>query len=162
MAFIVFAKGVEQFDFMGNSLGIGSDRSLYYNKSIGRRRLYRSAYPLEKVLGTSHFVLYTFPTREEAQVQANHVNEVYNDNFVVQELEAAESAIDTLVRYTGGDVKYLHSKNRIIMAMEDYADAKYAAKIKLLLGELTNARNNATCSEGVRASISLAISKFSK
>lgn len=80
--FICFAKGVEQFNHYNESCGIGEDRAIYYSKSIGKRRLYRSGYPIP----TKGLTLLTFDSEEKAIACCKNTNEQFNDTFVAVNL----------------------------------------------------------------------------
>ena len=80
--YICFAQGVEQFDFKGNTLGVGHDRALYYSKSIGKDRVYRSGYPTPPETPVNDFVLFEFDNKRSANIMCNKINKAYNDVFV--------------------------------------------------------------------------------
>lgn len=84
--YICFAQGVEQFDFKGKSLGIGDDRALYYSKSIGKGRIYRSSYPTPPSNPKNDFVLYQFDNDNEASDMCSKINSAYNDVFKPHEI----------------------------------------------------------------------------
>lgn len=83
MKYFLFSKGVEQFNVNKESLGIGDDRAVYFAKSIGKHRLYRSGYPKPN---DKDFELLTFDTLLEAQQEANNTNQTNNDNFEPREV----------------------------------------------------------------------------
>lgn len=93
--YICFSPGKEQFDIKGNSLGISVDRAIYYAKSIGKRRIYRSSYPIEPYMFKGNDInkdleLFIFDTRIEAQNVCDKVNNVYGDKFIVKEVSEIE------------------------------------------------------------------------
>lgn len=79
--YICHAKGVEKFDYQMNSLGVGEDRALYYSKSIGKGRMYRSSYPKPPDNPKNDFLLFEFDNKREAHVMCNKINAAYNDVF---------------------------------------------------------------------------------
>lgn len=88
--YICFAKGVEQFDVKGNSLGIGHDRAIYYSRSIGRKRFYRNAYPNPN---SSGLTLLTFGSEKGAKSVCDLTLEVHNDNFEVVNINPLPKAL---------------------------------------------------------------------
>jgi len=60
------------------------DRALYYEKSIGRSRLYRSGYPEPYF---PNLALKTYKTKKGAQKDCDYINNYYGDNFKVIELK---------------------------------------------------------------------------
>lgn len=76
--YICFSPAKEEFDFKGNSLGMGHARALYYATVIGKRRVYRSAYP---VPSDKKFRLFEYKTERGAIDLCKEINEAYNDNF---------------------------------------------------------------------------------
>lgn len=79
--YICFAQGVEQFDYQGKSLGIGNDRALYYSKSIGKGRIYRSSYPTPPDNPKNDFVLFHFKEENDSLSMCIKINAAYNDVF---------------------------------------------------------------------------------
>jgi hypothetical protein len=75
--FICHSPAKEYFNVSGDSLGMGTDRALYYATSIGRRRIYRSDYPLTQ----KGFKLFVFTDKGKAQNMCDKINEANNDNF---------------------------------------------------------------------------------
>ena len=82
--YICVAEPREQFNYFGQSLGISEKRALYYDKSIGRRRIYRSSYPKPDY---SSFNLFEYKTKSRAEALCKEINEAYGDNFEVVEVE---------------------------------------------------------------------------
>lgn len=85
MSYILFAKGIEEFNINNESLGIGHDRSVYYCKSIGRHRLYRSSYPLATTGPNKKLSLFVFSTLKQAEDCRDYTNKIHNDRFEVIE-----------------------------------------------------------------------------
>lgn len=78
MEFICFAKGTEQFDVNGKSLGIGEDTAVYYSKSIGRKRFYRNFYPTPY---SKSLTLLKFKKEINASKVCTSTNEQFNSNY---------------------------------------------------------------------------------
>lgn len=76
--FICHSKAKMQYDYLGNPIGMGDERALYYSKSIGKGRVYRSGYPNPSDLS---FKPYEFNNQDKAQEQCNSINAAYNDDF---------------------------------------------------------------------------------
>lgn len=72
MNYICYAKGVEQFNVNNESLGIGDDRALYYAKSVGKHRIYRSGYPIK---GNKDFELFKFKSEKQAEKLCKQMGE---------------------------------------------------------------------------------------
>lgn len=93
--YICIAPSKEQFNIKGESLGMSGKRALYYSGVIGKHRIYRSFYPLKpyifqnKNINKNLKLLY-FDTLEEATELCNEINTVYNDDFVVKEVNINE------------------------------------------------------------------------
>ena len=83
--YICIAKGKEQFNYKGESMGMGNDRALYYSRSLGRGRVYRSSYPTPPVNPKNDFRLLSFVNQENAHVLCSQINAVYNDCFIAIE-----------------------------------------------------------------------------
>jgi len=81
--FYLFAPAKEHFDYRGISLGMGNDRKIYYPKSVGKHRAYRS----DANNPAKGLTLMTFSSKESAQKVADYTNENFNDNFEVREIE---------------------------------------------------------------------------
>jgi len=84
--YICHSAAKEQFDYKGISLGMGNERALYYSKSIGKRRVYRSSYPTPPANPVNDFVLFDFDDQDEAISFCNGVNIAYKDDFEPLEL----------------------------------------------------------------------------
>lgn len=90
--YICLSPSKEQFNVNGESLGMSGERALYYAKSVGKHRIYRSTYPLEpyifkgKNINDDLELLY-FNTSIEAQRICDEINDVYGDDFVVKEVK---------------------------------------------------------------------------
>lgn len=89
--YICFSPSKDQFDVNGNSLGMSGDRAVYYAKSVGKRRIYRSLYPIEPYMFKGEDInkdleLLIFNTSIEAKRICDEVNNVYGDNFIVKEV----------------------------------------------------------------------------
>lgn len=63
-------------------------RALYYSYAIGKRRIYRSAYP---VPNDKTFRLFAYKRKETTQLMCDEINEAYSDNF--EPIEVSESVI---------------------------------------------------------------------
>ena len=67
--YICLAPSKEQFNVNGESLGMSGERALYYAKSVGKHRIYRSMYPLEPYMfkgkNTVSYTHLTLPTKLE-------------------------------------------------------------------------------------------------
>jgi hypothetical protein len=81
---ICTAEGVEQFDCNRNSLGIGNKRALYYSKSIGKNRVYRSDYPTPPAVPVNDFVLFELDNKKAANIMCSKINTAHNDVFKPQ------------------------------------------------------------------------------
>lgn len=93
--YFCLAPSKEIFDVSGNSLGMQGERALYYSKSVGNHRTYRSSYPLESYIFKGKNInkdldLLVFNTSKEAQQLCDEVNNVYRDNFIVKEVKTDE------------------------------------------------------------------------
>lgn len=89
--YICWSPSKEQFNINGESLGMSSERALYYAKSIGKHRIYRSSYPLEPEIFNGKDInqdleLLVFNTSIEAERLCTEINDVYNDDFIVKEV----------------------------------------------------------------------------
>lgn len=82
--YICIADEKEEFNYFGQSLGIREKRALYYDKSIGRRRVYRNSYPKPDYTGLK---LFEYKTKCRAEALCKKINEAYGDNFEVVEIE---------------------------------------------------------------------------
>jgi len=78
---ICHAPGIEQFDYQMNSLGAGTDRALYYSKTIGKDRVYRSDYPTPPPIPVNDFELFIFDNKRSANIMCSKINKAYNDRF---------------------------------------------------------------------------------
>ena len=88
--YICVAPSKEQFNISGESLGMSGERALYYAKSIGKRRVYRSSLPLEPyyfngVDINADLKLFRFNSFKRARALCHEVNEHYGDDFKVRE-----------------------------------------------------------------------------
>lgn len=89
--YIGFSPSKEEFNIKGESLGMSSERALYYASNIGKHRIYRSSYPLVpymfngKDINKTLKLLY-FNTYDEAKEVVDEINNVYNDTFIVKEV----------------------------------------------------------------------------
>lgn len=89
--YIGFAPSKEEFNIKGESIGMSSERALYYASDIGKHRIYRSSYPLVpymfngKDINKTLKLLY-FNTYDEAKEVVDEINNVYNDTFIVKEV----------------------------------------------------------------------------
>lgn len=93
--YICFSPSKEQFDVKGNSLGMSGERAVYYAKSVGKHRIYRSSYPIEPYMFKGKDInkdleLLIFNTSIEAQRVCDEINDVYGDYFVVKEVNEDE------------------------------------------------------------------------
>jgi hypothetical protein len=82
MKFIITSEQKEQFTFDGKSLGVGTKRAIFYNKKLGKKRNYRQDYESP----SKGMVLLTFLDYEKANNHATAVNDIYNDDFVVEQI----------------------------------------------------------------------------
>lgn len=76
--YICHRESREQFNHIGESLGMSGDSAIYYAKSIGKRRCYRQGYPNLESKGLK---LFEFKTEAKAQQLCDHTNNMHNDNF---------------------------------------------------------------------------------
>lgn len=88
MNFICKAPSKEQFDVYGKSLGMSGERALYYAKSLGKHRIYRSSYPLEPYHFNGKDInadlkLFRFTSYIRALKLCHEVNSHYGDDFKV-------------------------------------------------------------------------------
>ena len=84
MKYICVTPDKENFNIRGESLGMSGERSLYYCSRFGKSRIYRSSYPIPH---EKSFKLFEYTKREKAQELCDDINEVYNDDFLVVEVE---------------------------------------------------------------------------
>jgi hypothetical protein len=89
--YICLAPSKEQFNVKGKSLGMSSERALYYSNDIGKHRIYRNSYPLEPYMFNNKNInekleLLYFNTSIEAQRLCDEINSVYGDDFMVKEV----------------------------------------------------------------------------
>ena len=86
--YICVAPSKEVFNASGKSLGMCEERALYYCRDIGRRRIYRSSYPIPD---DKCFKLLKYKSLKYAQETCDGVNRAYNDNFrPIEKLEGEE------------------------------------------------------------------------
>lgn len=90
--FICYSQAREQFNYKGDSLGMGDQRALYYTPSVGRGRVYRSAYPEPS---SKNLKILTFDNEEKASSLCSRINEAYNDDFKPLELDLTPSLATT-------------------------------------------------------------------
>ncbi len=83
--YICIAPDREEFNIYGKSLGMRGERALYYLKSLHRHRIYRNSYP---VPNDKDFKLFEYKNKNRAQALCDEINQVYNDNFSVVEIES--------------------------------------------------------------------------
>lgn len=93
--YICLAPSKEQFNIKGESLGMSGERALYYATDIGKHRIYRSCYPIEPYIFKGENInekleLLYFNTSIEAQRLCDEINSVYNDDFIVKEVNVDE------------------------------------------------------------------------
>lgn len=69
-------------------------RALFYSYELGKRRIYRSSYPVPK---DKTFRLFEYKRKEKAQLMCDEINEVYSDNF--EHMEVNESVINDVKEY---------------------------------------------------------------
>ena len=65
------------------AIGRNGERALYYNKTLHRKTIYISSYPIAT---DRTFRLFKYKEKENAQKLCNRVNEMCGDNFEVREL----------------------------------------------------------------------------
>lgn len=73
----------EEFNCKGESLGMGDELAIYYDRAIGRRRNYRQTYPIPMYKG---LILKTFKKKENAQELCDYTNKEFGNSFIVKEL----------------------------------------------------------------------------
>lgn len=66
-------------NFKGEVIGTIEKRALYYDKNIGRKRVYRRDFDEE----SKNWKILKFRTEEEAKSMCDEINEAYNDDFKV-------------------------------------------------------------------------------
>lgn len=93
--YICVASDKEMFNVSGESLGMIGERALYYSKSVGKHRIYRSSYPLKPYIFRGKDInkdlnLLVFNTPKEAQNLCDEINNVYGDNFMIKEVSKNE------------------------------------------------------------------------
>lgn len=93
--YICVSSDKEMFNVKGESLGMIGERALYYSKSIGKHRVYRSSYPLKPYIFRGKDInrglnLLVFNTLKKAQQLCDEINNVYGDNFMVKEVTESE------------------------------------------------------------------------
>jgi hypothetical protein len=79
--FICHSSEKEQFDYKHESFGMRHERALYYSKSLGKGRVYRSSYPRPPVTPKNDFELYKFDSEDDAIGFCNSINIAYKDDF---------------------------------------------------------------------------------
>lgn len=89
--YICWSPSREHFNIDGESLGMSGERALYYAKSIGKHRIYRSFYPLEPEIFNGKDInqdleLLIFNTSIQAERLCTEINDVYVDDFIVKEV----------------------------------------------------------------------------
>lgn len=72
----------EEFNYKGDSLGMGEELAIYYCRAIGRRRNYRQSYPVPMYKGLA---LKTFKSKKNAQELCDYTNKEFGNSFVVVE-----------------------------------------------------------------------------
>ena len=91
-------------------------RALFYSYAIGKRRIYRSSYP---VPSDKTFRLFAYKKIENAQLLCDVINEAYNDDF--EPLEVDQSVINDVKEYAkngymiGFDVAKKHINKKACM-----------------------------------------------
>lgn len=93
--YICVSPDKEMFNVKGESLGMIGERALYYSKSIGKHRVYRSSYPLKPYIFRGKDInrglnLLVFNTLKKAQQLCDEINNAYGDNFMVKEVTESE------------------------------------------------------------------------
>lgn len=92
MNYICKAPSKEQFSVSGKSLGMSGERALYYSKSVGKHRIYRSSYPLEPYYFNGKDInkdlkLFRFNSFRRARILCHMINKHYGDDFKVVEVK---------------------------------------------------------------------------
>lgn len=92
MNYICKAPSKEQFSVSGKSLGMSGERALYYSKSVGKHRIYRSSYPLEPYYFNGKDInkdlkLFRFNSFRRARNLCHMINKHYGDDFKVVEVK---------------------------------------------------------------------------
>lgn len=81
--YICFSEPKEVFNVYGESIGKTNTRFLCYDKTIGRKRIYR-----QDSLGMLQFknlVILKYKTKKYAEKICKLINDEYGDNFEVKE-----------------------------------------------------------------------------
>lgn len=84
--YICIAPSKEQFNILGESLGMSGKRALYYHTDIGRTRIYRSKYP-KALCFNKKLKLLKYKSLKYAQKICDLINTNYGDNFKPFELK---------------------------------------------------------------------------
>lgn len=90
--FICVEKSKELFNVNGKSLGQSGDNALYYLKDLGRKRIYRQAYPIKPFLFKGKDInkglqLFTYKNKKKAQELCDYTNKKFGSNYQVVEIK---------------------------------------------------------------------------
>ena len=92
MKYICWSPNKEMFNVNGESIGMRGERALYWSKSVGEHRVYRSSYPKEPyyfrgVDINDDLKLFEFDNKKIAKNLCKEINNVYGDDFEVKEVK---------------------------------------------------------------------------
>lgn len=82
MKYICVAPSCEILDITGNKIDETGMRALYYEKTLHRKRIYRSGFPCPF---NPNFTLFSYKDKKRAQSLCDYTNIMLKENFQVVE-----------------------------------------------------------------------------